>query len=366
MPLPLPSLPSSAGSAINARMPLPPLRPRSSPLPGANTSGSASASHRANLTIWPSCKPHADAARAAGHSRACAMNSSAPSTCSAMNAASSAPDAFKFRRHRPGKQHVGAGQQGQMQIGLLGDLRAQRIDHDKPAALAFGLADAADEMHVGDRRVVAPDDVELGVFGKLGRASGHGAIGPRPRLAAHAAAQRPAIKLAGAELVEEPRATCCRRRGSRAGRRSSTASPPAGPQRSITALTRAWISSSAASHEIALELSGALRARCGATDAAGAAARARRRAMSCATLLQMTPAVNGAASEPRTLVIRPVLDGDAEAAGIRTIECADAGAFDDSHLSTPCGASRWVCYTIAATSAVPIVPADARPPFPPP
>jgi hypothetical protein len=34
IPLPLPSLPSSAGRAIAALMPLPPLRPRSSPLPG--------------------------------------------------------------------------------------------------------------------------------------------------------------------------------------------------------------------------------------------------------------------------------------------------------------------------------------------
>src|SRR6266568_1737602 len=36
MPLPLPSLPSSAGRAMAALMPLPPLRPRSSPLPGAS------------------------------------------------------------------------------------------------------------------------------------------------------------------------------------------------------------------------------------------------------------------------------------------------------------------------------------------
>ena len=53
--------------------------------------------------------------------------------------------------------------------------------------------------------------------------------------------------------------------------------------------------------------------------------------MSRATLLQMTPAVNGAASEPRTLVMRPVLDGDTEAAGIGAIEGADAGAFDGRH-----------------------------------
>ena len=45
--------------------------------------------------------------------------------------------AFQFRGQRPGEQHIGAGQRRQMQVGLLGDLGAQRIDHDQPAALAL-------------------------------------------------------------------------------------------------------------------------------------------------------------------------------------------------------------------------------------
>src|SRR6266446_8710860 len=103
----------------------------------------------------------------------------------------------------PGEQRVGAGQQLQMQIGLLGDLRAQWVDDHQLAARALCFANAPDNMKIGDRRVVAPDDIELGVLGELWRASGYGAIGPRPRLAAHAAAQGPPIELGSAQPVEE-------------------------------------------------------------------------------------------------------------------------------------------------------------------
>ena len=51
-------------------MPLPPLRPRSSPLPGGSTSRSVSASQCAKVRIWLSRIPQATAARAAGHWRA--------------------------------------------------------------------------------------------------------------------------------------------------------------------------------------------------------------------------------------------------------------------------------------------------------
>ena len=54
---------------VPARMPLPPLRPRSSPLPGESTRGSASAIQRTKVRIWLSCRPQTWAARAAGHPR---------------------------------------------------------------------------------------------------------------------------------------------------------------------------------------------------------------------------------------------------------------------------------------------------------
>ncbi len=90
-----------------------------------------------------------------------------------------------------------------MQIRLLGDLGAQRVDDDQPAARALGPANAAHEVQIGGGRVVAPDDVELGVLGEFGRASGDGAIGPDPRLAAHPAAQCPPVELGSAEPMEE-------------------------------------------------------------------------------------------------------------------------------------------------------------------
>src|SRR6202040_3651247 len=58
---------------------------------------------------------------------------------------------------------------------------------------------------VGNGRVVAPDDIELGGLGKLGWTSGDRAIGPRPCFAAHAAAQGAPIELSGAQAIEKPR-----------------------------------------------------------------------------------------------------------------------------------------------------------------
>ena len=70
-------------------------------------------------------------------------------------------------RKRQSEQHVGAGSRCQMQVRLLGDLAAQRIDHHQPAALALGRPDVAHEVQIGDGGVVAPDDVELGAWPPL-------------------------------------------------------------------------------------------------------------------------------------------------------------------------------------------------------
>jgi hypothetical protein len=90
-----------------------------------------------------------------------------------------------------------------VQIGLLGDLRAQRIDDGQPAALSHRGADVAHQMQIGDRRIVAPHDVERGVLRRLRSDAGYRTIGARPGLAAYPAAQGPAIELAGAEPMEE-------------------------------------------------------------------------------------------------------------------------------------------------------------------
>src|SRR5580692_3321050 len=60
-------------------------------------------------------------------------------------------------------------------------------------------------MKVGDRRVVAPDEIELRRLGKFRRASGYGAVSPRPCFAAYAAAQGAPIELSGAQAIEKTR-----------------------------------------------------------------------------------------------------------------------------------------------------------------
>jgi len=110
---------------------------------------------------------------------------------------------LKLIGERKGEQHVGAGLQGQVQIGLLGDLRAQRIDDRQPAALSHRGADLAHQMQIGDGCIVAPHDVERGVRRRLRSDAGYRTIGARPGLAAHPAAQGPAIELAGAQPMEE-------------------------------------------------------------------------------------------------------------------------------------------------------------------
>ena len=86
-----PNLPASAGSANTARMPLPPLRLRSSPLPTVIEAGEMVAYHSAKRATSATASPHVSAARSIVHGRASAMNSSKPLTHRWMNARSSAP-----------------------------------------------------------------------------------------------------------------------------------------------------------------------------------------------------------------------------------------------------------------------------------
>src|SRR5919204_3401298 len=92
-----------------------------------------------------------------------------------------------------------------MEIRLLGDLSTQRIDDDELAGRALCFADLPDEVEIGNRRVVAPDDIELCVPGEFGRATGNEPVGSCPGLAAHAAAEGAAVKLRRTEAIEEAR-----------------------------------------------------------------------------------------------------------------------------------------------------------------
>jgi len=114
------------------------------------------------------------------------------------------PEPLQFCGQCECEQHVGAGLQCQVQLGLLGDLCAQRVDDDEPAALALRFPDLANQMQVGDGRVVAPDDVERGVRRRLRPDAGHRAISAGPGLAAHGAAECAAIKLGGAQPMKKP------------------------------------------------------------------------------------------------------------------------------------------------------------------
>ena len=75
-----------------------------------------------------------------------------------------------------------------MQIRLLGDLGAQRIDDDQLAARALGEAHATNKMNIRDGRIIAPDDIKVGTPGELGRASRDRAIGSGPGFPPHATA----------------------------------------------------------------------------------------------------------------------------------------------------------------------------------
>ncbi len=248
--------------------------------------------------------------------------------------------------------------------------------------LRFDWRIAAHQMQVGDGRVVAPHHVQLCIRGEVpaGSLAPRHRCRPTPRCARRrtssgdTAASRPA----GGRTAT----TCCRRPACRAGRHSSAASPPARPTarsprrygRGSHPVPVSQVMRSNVPEPFGPVRRNGCRMRCGPCTNAG---------MSRATLLQMTPAVNGAASEPRTFAMRPSSTDDAEAAGVRAVEGADAGAFDDGHRgnsdttviasaakqSPARYARRWRLLrryasrndTGTVASAVPIASAGARP-----
>ena len=104
---------------------------------------------------------------------------------------------------RPAQHDVGAGPQRQVQVGLLGDLDAARVDHDQLAAGAPHALDQRRDVQVGPGDVVAPGDHEPRLRDLLGPDAGRGAEGPQPGLRPDTAAQRSAIEQRRAHAMEE-------------------------------------------------------------------------------------------------------------------------------------------------------------------
>ena len=110
---------------------------------------------------------------------------------------------LELRRERPGEDDVGARPEGQVQIGVLGELHALRIHHHEPGPLPARLVDDGGEVEVAPRHVVAPDYDEPRVARRLGPDPGHRPIGAHPCLAAHAPAEGLPVEEGGAQAVEE-------------------------------------------------------------------------------------------------------------------------------------------------------------------
>jgi hypothetical protein len=86
---------------------------------------------------------------------------------------------------------------------MCGHLHALGINHHQLGALGLGAVDGADEVQVGDRDVVRPNHDQFGVDALFRWGAGHVAVDADIGLALDATAHRPAVQLAGAELVEE-------------------------------------------------------------------------------------------------------------------------------------------------------------------
>ena len=105
--------------------------------------------------------------------------------------------------HQPQRQRgVGAGQQGDVLVALVGRLRLARVDADQARALSPGLLRQAPEVQVAGDRVAAPDQDQLGLGKELHPHAHLAAQRTRQRLAAGGGADG-AVEQAGAQLVEQ-------------------------------------------------------------------------------------------------------------------------------------------------------------------
>ncbi len=103
----------------------------------------------------------------------------------------------------PRQDHVGAGLERDVQIGLLGDLDPLRIHHHDLGAVAPGGIDDGRQVEVRPRDVVAPRDDQLGHPRLLGSDARGRPKGSQPRLTPDATAEGGTVQERSAELVEE-------------------------------------------------------------------------------------------------------------------------------------------------------------------
>ena len=212
-----PNFPARAGSAKTARMPLPPFWLRSRPLPTLMAAG--------EMCWYQSTSWRIAVLRHAAHPRRLGQADGARRRHVLLEARHVALDEravervapLQLRGHRPGQHHVGARPDGQVEVGLGGDLRAARIDHHQLGSRAARAADDRREVQVRPGDVVAPRDDEPGVDGLLGGHPRRGTERPHPGLGPHAAAEGLAIEQARARAGGRSAGPWSRRRACRAG-----------------------------------------------------------------------------------------------------------------------------------------------------
>ena len=195
--------------------------------------------------------------------RARSMYASKPSTWRSMKARSKAPRRSSSAVSAHARIRSVPGRSAMCRSACSATLVRTGSTHHQLAARAPHLVDERHQVQVRPRDVVAP---------------GHDQPGQRHLLRPHARARRrtsPSTPRRGcprtaASCRGATRRACgrsagpsSRPRACRAAPRSSAGAPPAGPCAAITAVTRAWMTSSASSQEIGSEAPLALRRRRG-------------------------------------------------------------------------------------------------------
>ena len=227
---------------------------------------------------------------------------------------------------RPAQHDVGAGPQRQVQVGLLGDLDAARVDHDQLAAGAPHALDQRRDVQVGPGDVVAPGDHEPRLRDLLGPDAGRGAEGPQPGLRPDTAAQRSAIEQRRAHAMEEAqvhRATGQQAVGSRVVERHHRLWAVLGDDRADPRVDRVERLVPRDAREAVLALGAHPLER--RAQAALTVHELRERARHLGAQHAVGERVGARAADADDA---RVLDGDREAAGVGAIEGADAGVLD--------------------------------------
>ncbi len=110
--------------------------------------------------------------------------------------------ALQFVHHAQRQRAVGAGQQRDVLVALVGRLGAARVDRNQLGAMPLGLLRQRPEMQVAGDRIAAPDDDRLALGEEAHVHAALDAVGGGQRVAAGGRADR-AFEQRRAEPVEE-------------------------------------------------------------------------------------------------------------------------------------------------------------------